>query len=236
MDLWRFVTAREIRIVEHCQAEIYAFLKTLTPKDLFNPARWKKMAAFVQINPDGDILPARSKYSAESNDWQVAVNHIYAQKKNDLISPALWFSLPDIIASVILNGRIPEIIDSFRIEPHGTLEDLKSTKLRGAIEIDPKDQDFFKVAIEERKRLSSRTDISGAEKERLNKALKVLANAASYGIYAEMIREEADDAVKVTCHGIDPEPFTCRVAHPDVPGEYCFPPFASLITLQGRRA
>lgn len=32
------------------------------------------------------------------------------------------------------------------------------------------------------------------------------------------------------CHGIDAEPFRCRVAHPDVPGEYCFPPLASLIT------
>ncbi len=45
-----------------------------------------------------------------------------------------------------------------------------------------------------------------------------------------MNRQESDDPVKVTCHGIDAEPFTCRVAHPDVPGEYCFPPLASLIT------
>jgi hypothetical protein len=57
-----------------------------------------------------------------------------------------------------------------------------------------------------------------------------LASAASYGIYAEMNREEAEEKVRVTCYGIDPEPFTPRVAHPDVPGEYCFPPFGSLIT------
>jgi hypothetical protein len=84
--------------------------------------------------------------------------------------------------------------------------------------------------IEERKRLSSRTDLSATEKRRLDKALKVLANATSYGIYAEMNRQESDHETKVTCHGIDAEPFTCRVAHPDVPGEYCFPPLASLIT------
>src|ERR1039458_1494697 len=29
---------------------------------------------------------------------------------------------------------------------------------------------------------------------------------------------------------IDEEQYLCRVAHPDVPGEYCFPPLASLIT------
>ena len=33
-----------------------------------------------------------------------------------------------------------------------------------------------------------------------------------------------------TCHGIDPKPFTCSVEHPEVPGKYCFPPLASLIT------
>ncbi|MHB8217803.1 MAG: hypothetical protein ACYDDS_17150 [Candidatus Sulfotelmatobacter sp.] len=64
----------------------------------------------------------------------------------------------------------------------------------------------------------------------LDKALKVLANATSYGIYAEMHRQESDRKQTVTCHGIDAEPFRCRVAHPDVPGEYCFSPIASLIT------
>ena len=45
-----------------------------------------------------------------------------------------------------------------------------------------------------------------------------------------MHRQESDDKVRVTCHGIDAEPFRPDVAHPDVPGEYCFPPLASLIT------
>ena len=231
MDLWRFVRARKIRVVEHCQAEIQAFLSRLTagkPGKLFKLATWKHMTAFVKVLPNGDVLPTRGKYSRESNDWQVAVNHVYAESNDP--NKALWFTLPDIVASVILTGRIPKIIDAFRIEAHGTLKGLKSTKLRGAIKIDPRKQDFFKVVIEERKRLSSRTDLSDVEKKRLDKALKVLANAASYGIYAEMNRQESDEKIKVTCHGIEAEAFTCRVAHPDVPGEYCFPPLASLIT------
>src|SRR6185312_15638765 len=61
-------------------------------------------------------------------------------------------------------------------------------------------------------------------------ALKVLANATSYGIYVEMNVPESDEPVNVACYGVDEEPFPCKVAHPDVPGEYCFPPFASLIT------
>jgi hypothetical protein len=98
------------------------------------------------------------------------------------------------------------------------------------VEVDPRTQDFFRVVVEERKRLPKRADISELERKRLDKALKVLANAASYGIYAEMHRQESDRKRSFMCHGIDAEPYKCRVAHPDMPGQYCFPPLASLIT------
>ncbi|MFI5094970.1 MAG: hypothetical protein ACHQIK_16125 [Candidatus Acidiferrales bacterium] len=229
MNLWSFVTAKKIVVVEHCQAEIEVFLRQVTVDRLFNQDFWKGLTAFVRIIPDGDILPSRGRYSAQSNDWQVAVNHLYAGSDNP--DDALWYSLPDVVASVLLNkGRIPKIVDAFRIEPHGKLRGLKATRLRGQIDIDPRKEDFFKVVIEQRKRLPKRTDISDLEKGRLDKFLKVLANAASYGIYAEMHRLESDHKTEVVCHGIDAEPFKCRVAHPDEPGEYCFPPLASLIT------
>jgi len=228
MGLWHFVTAREIKIIEHCQTEIQAFLGRMTTDELFKSETWKHLTGFVRIIPDGDILPTRAKYSVETNDWQVAVDHLYAKSKNP--DDALWFSIPDVVVTVLQRGSIPKIVDAFRIESHGTLPGLKSTKLRGDIEINPQSHDFFKVVIEERKGLSSRTDISDIEKERLDKALKVLANAASYGIYAEMNRKETDNEANQICHGLDPTPFTCRVSHSDVPGEYCFPPLASLIT------
>ena len=228
MDLWRFVTAAEIKVVENCQAEMKTFLSQVTAASLFNPATWKQLTGFVKIIPNGDILPTRSRYSLESNDWQVAVNHPYA--KSDDPNDALWFSLADVVVSRLLTGRTPEIVDAFRIEPLGQLPNLVPTKLYGSIQIDPGTQDFFKIVVEERKRLSARPDLSEIEKKRLDKSLKVLANGASYGIYAQMNREESDHKVTVQCYGIDADPFTCRVAHPDAPGEYCFSPFASLIT------
>jgi hypothetical protein len=229
MDLWSFVTANKIAAIEHCQVEIETFLRQVTVDRLFNQDFWKRLTAFVRIIPDGDILPSRGRYSIQSNDWQVAVNHIYAGGDNP--DDALWYSLPDVVASVLLNkGKIPKIVDAFRIEVRGKLSGLNATKLRGQIDVDPGKQDFFKVVIEERKRLPQRTEISDIEKDRLDKFLKVLANAASYGIYAEMHRLESDHKTEVICHGIDAEPFKCRVAHPDEPGAYCFPPLASLIT------
>lgn len=228
MNLWRFSIAREIRVLEKQTKWVKEFLRNLTAANLFEPDTWKKLTAYVKIIPDGDILPARCKYSLETNDWQVGVNHLYAKDEDP--NNALWFSLPDVVASVLLTGRIPKIVDAFRIVPRGILGGLKPTRLRGAVRIDPRNQDFFKVVIEERKRLSGRKDIAEAEKEQLDKSLKVLANAASYGIYAEMNRQETEDKVEVLCHGIDQEPFKCRVAHAEVPGEFCFPPLASLIT------
>jgi len=228
MDLWRFVIAQEIRVVRNCRAEILDFLNTITLDRLFKPDSWKHLTAFVKVIPDGDILPVRAKYGNASNDWQVGVNYLYAGQHAS--SREMWFSLPDVVAPVILTGKIPNIVDSFRIVAVGVQPGLKPTKLYGQIEIDPTNDDFFKLAIEQRRRLSVRTDLSNQEKELLGKFLKVLANAASYGIYAEMNRQESDKPVDVTCHGIDQEPFTCRVAHPDAVGEFCFPPLASLIT------
>jgi hypothetical protein len=226
MGLWQFVTARKIT-AEHCQKEMTEFLNKVSTNYLFTQDSWKELAAFVQIIPDGDILPSRSKYSAASNDWQVAVNHIYSDAANP---SALWYSLPDVVASVILTGRVPKVIDAFRLKASGRSDGLKPTRLRGSIEVSPRQEDFFKFVIEERKRLPKLVDVSQLEKRRLDKSLKVTANATSYGIYAEMNRQESDEKISVTCHGIDPKPFTCKVLHPEVPGKYCFPPLASLIT------
>jgi hypothetical protein len=227
MNLWQFVIAREIKVVDHCHGEIIQFLEELADDHLFLPETWKRLTAFVRVIPDGDVLPTRGRYSSASNDWQVAVNHLYANAPDD----SLWFSLPDVVASVILTGKIPKIIDAFRIEPSKELlQGLKPTKLRGKIKIDPKKQDFFKAVIEERKRVASRQDLSPIEIERMDKTLKVLANSTSYGIYGQMDRRERGRKISVQCHGIDLDPYCCQVENPEEPGEFCFPPLASLIT------
>lgn len=228
LGLWKFVTAARIRYVEHCASEITAFLQQLRVEDLLVQDTWKRLTAFVKVVPQGDILPTRAKYSAESNDWQIGLNYLYASETRP--DQALWFSLPDVVASVILTGRVPKIVDAFRLEPEGLLPRLKAIRLRGKIRVDPAEEDFFRVVVEERKALSANIDLPEEEKARIDKALKVLANATSYGIYAEMNVQESEEKVRVRTYGIDRESNICFVAHPEVPGPYCFPPFASLIT------
>lgn len=233
MGLWRFVIAMRIRVVRKCAAEIAELLHDCAqhPGDWFEPTRWPQLTAFVRVVPDGDVLPMRGKFSVAGHDWQVAVNHVYA---GDAPNDAVWYALPDVVASVILTGRVPTIAEAIRLEPTGRLAGLTPTRLRGTVEVDPANQDFFKLVVEERKRLASRGDLPETERKRLDKALKVMANATSYGIYAEMHREERNRPTVVEVRGIDAEPSSRRVAHPDVPGEYCFPPLASLITAAAR--
>jgi hypothetical protein len=227
MDLWRFVIARETR-VEHCQAETEYFLRGLTPEKLFRQKTWKQLPAFVKVIPNGDLLPSRAKYSVASNDWQVAVNYLYAD--DPATSEGLWFSLPDVVASVLLTKQIPVITDAFKLIPLGKLVDLEPIRLGGEVRVNPLTQDLFRTVIEQRKSLAKRKDMSKEDVNRLDKALKVLANATSYGIFAEMNRQESEKKIKVWCHGLDWKAYPCSVIHPEQPGEFCFPPLASLIT------
>lgn len=231
MGLWRYVTAETVSVVHMESSEAVDFLRTITPEKLFTPETWTELPAFARVIPC-DILPTRAKYSRESNDYQVGLNHLFAT--SDKPEDGLWYALPDLAASVLLTGRVPQVVEAFRIVPTGQLPGLRPITLRGTVPIDPRRDDFFRKVIEERKRLANDPRLSDDERNRLDKALKVLANATSYGIFAEMIREEMAEKIPVCCYGIDPKPFTCRVANPERAGEYCFPPLASLITAAAR--
>src|SRR6266404_6567075 len=227
MDLRQFLIAREVR-VKQCKTEIEQFLRELTPEKLFCQKTWKRFPAFVKLIPNRDLLPSRGKYSAVSNDWQVVLNYLYASDHAQ--SEALWFSLPDVAASVLLTGKIPVIVDAFKLVPYRKLANLKSIRLGGEVGVNPLTQDLFRTVIEQRKSLPKRKELSKEDVDRLDKALKVLANATSYGIFAEMNRQETEKRTKVRCYGLDREPYQCSVIHPEQPGEFCFPPLASLIT------
>ena len=83
MNLWRFVIARKINIIDHCKDEITQFLQQISADPLFEPATWKQLSAFVRLVPNGEILPARGQYGSGSNDWQVGINHLHAGLPDD---------------------------------------------------------------------------------------------------------------------------------------------------------
>ncbi len=140
MGLWQFVTAREIRVIEDCREELAALLPGATPEWVLHATNWKRLAGFARIIPDGDLLPLRAKYGG--NSWQIGVNYVHAS--SDDPSDGLWYAWPDLVASVLLTGKVPRIVEAFRIAPIGKAKGLKELAFRGQVPIDPRSQDFFK--------------------------------------------------------------------------------------------
>jgi hypothetical protein len=115
LGLWRFVTATRIRLIDNCADEMSAFLRDVTAEMLRRPDTWQHLTAFVRVIPDGDLLPARCQYST-THDWQIGINYLHGSDRRE---DALWFALPDVVASVLRTGRVPKIIDAFRLVPEG---------------------------------------------------------------------------------------------------------------------
>ena len=225
---WAMLTAGEVSTVEAKQ-EVSDFLDTVSLNDCFSPETWSRLCAFVKVRPRGDTFPARVKYDHHGVSWQIGSNPLSC-------GDGVWFALPDVVAAKLLAGKTAEVLAAFRLEATGTQEGMRPTKLRGAVPVDPRTQDFFRVVIEERKRTQRDGALPETERERLDKALKVTANAGSYGIFAQMDRKEqpGGSKVPVTVWNSDGQPFTTKVAAPEEPGPYCFPPLAALITSAAR--
>jgi hypothetical protein len=225
MQLWRFYTCERIAVVD-ATGEVRTLLRSLTLDDCFDPARWKDFVGLVQLAPDGDILPVRAQYEQDGS-WQIGVNPFTSDEP-------LPYTILDTIAAVRLGGKAPRVLQAIRFVPEGTLPGLRPTVLQNVLRIDPRRQDFFQAVIEERERLPQRTDLSPLERERLDAFLKVLANATSYGIFAEMNRHEVGGSsdnkqVPVEVYGSGASPFEAMVGAPEEPGAYCFPPIAACI-------
>jgi hypothetical protein len=222
MNLWRLLTAQRIE-VEDATVETQQLLATLTLEECFDQSRWPGFAGLVQIAPDGEVLPVRANYGGPAA-WQIGVNPYTS-------SDAAWYTIPDVIASTLLTGKPPQVVRAIRFVPHGRVRGLRPTALRGQVPIDLKTTDFFRAVLEERYRVKARTELSDEEKKRLDAFLKVLANATSYGIFAEMNRQELPgrETATVSVFGGDETPFTTSVRAPEEPGSYFFSPVAACI-------
>jgi hypothetical protein len=220
MGLWEHVTAARIE-VEDATGEIRALLQRIDVEGCLDPALWRRLPALVQIKPAGDVLPVRARYG-EERSWGIGSNPLHSGEPR-------WYALSDVIASKLITGRAPEVVRALRLVPAGRQRGLKPIRLRGEVEIDPRRDDLFRVAIEQRRQLR---DKNGP----LGRFLKTFSNGTSYGIYAEMVRRELPGRQRqeVTVYGAGEQPFTVRLAAPEQPGAFSFPPMAACITAAAR--
>jgi hypothetical protein len=221
MDLHRLQIATSIQVTE-CTEDVRQLLESVTLDDCFNPDIWPQLVGFALVEPDGDVLPVRASYDGKT--WGIGVNPITS-------SEPLWYSLADCVDSKLTTGKAPKVLRAVRLVPVGIDSRLRSVRLRGSVEVDPMVKDPMMTMVEERQRVKKDTTLPKDDNDRLANVLKIVANAGAYGIYSEFNPKERRKGftVPVLVHGRR-DPFFDRVAAPEDPGKYCFPPFASCIT------
>jgi hypothetical protein len=223
MRSWDLVTARTVT-THDVTAEVRRLAESADLLDqCFRKGTWQKLLCMVEIEPDGDVLPVRAAYDPAALDYGIGVN---PYRNRD----GAWYSLADVLASVLSSGKVPIIRRAIAFRGVGRQSGLRPVKLRNTIEIDPLEGDFFRRVIELRHQVRNDETLDPTERDRLERFLKVLANATSYGILAEYTRHELSDPIGVDVYGTTDQPFSCRTKTPEDPGPFCFPPLAAAIT------
>lgn len=226
LGLWQHVIADKLHADQgpDVAADVQQLLDATTVDGCFDPALWPQLVGYAQIQPDGDVLPVRAQYDPHSPSWGIAVT--------PLTSPELWYSLPDLVASTLLTGRAPTVLQAIRLRPEGTSDGLTPLLLPGGHFVDPRTDDPFQVMTEQRQRVRADPTLTEQERQRLQLFLKITTNAGAYGIWAEYNAQDlpAGQTRRVTVYGRDLEPTRTRVAAPEEPGKFCYPPLAAVLT------
>jgi hypothetical protein len=227
MQLWRYVRAQGLKWREDA-ATVTRFLQAVTLDDLQRPSTWPELATLVQVLPGDDIFPIRAKYGS-SSQATIGANYLFSN------SP-MWFTLADCIAAKLLTGKSPKVVRAIIFEPAEEQRDLKAIKLSGNAnyEFDPKCDDLYRYLINSRNRIKNEAKRENGSKAATldieQQAIKILANATSYGIFVEFVVEELDQCETRTCYGPTGEPFSISMSKGEEPGPYFHPLIATLIT------
>lgn len=129
------------------------------------------------------------------------------------IDRPLWFTLADVIASKLLSGKAPKIIEAITFSAREPQSGLKAIRIAGNPDylVDPANDDFFKRLIDLRTtvkvRLKSATALNRDAFDSEQQALKILANSTSYGIFVEINVADLDTPEKLICYGPEGEGF-----------------------------
>lgn len=227
MGLWRFVIATGVAWRD-ATAETRYLLETVDLAQLRSQPIWARLSTLVRVLPDGDVFPVRAAY-ADEPQTTIGANHLSSDCP-------LWFTLADCIAAKLLTGKTPKIAEAIAFTPGPAQSSLRSIEVSGNADyhVDPNATDFFKRVIELRQSIKKRRD-EAPLRDRValdieQNALKIAANATSYGVYVEVNVDTRPSRKSIMVHSSTCEPFSFRTDKAEIPGTYFHPLLATLIT------
>lgn len=226
MKLWSFVIASGIK-TRNATPWTRDFLEAVTLEDMRNPDTWRKLTVLVRVQPEADAFPIRAKYDGANRS--IGLNLLTSDKP-------MWFTLADCIASKLLTGKAPKVLEAIAFRPDIPQDGLMPVSVAGnkEYEVHPLETDFLKRLIELRKSVKDRLKTAGTdEREKLQaeqQALKILANSLAYGIFVELNPNTHGRPVLQLVYGSGDESFEVSTETVEEPGKFFNPVMGTLIT------
>ena len=175
---------------------------------------------------------ARIKEKTTSADMPtIGVNYLSTDRP-------LWFTLADCIASKLLTGKAPKVVRAIRFSAKPAQSNLRPIEIAGNPEfrVNPYKNDFYQRVIELRRRVKADLKRQAPQSQEANSlamnevALKILANATSYGIFIELNVEDADNEDAIVPIFTSQGRRVVESKRREQPGRYYHPLLATLIT------
>ena len=227
MGLWSFIIARSLETNDVTE-EIRALVSKISLSSLLDRELWKDMVVLVQVQPDGDIFPVRADYKGDGRMFNVGINCITSETP-------LWYALPDVIASKILTGKAPKILQAIRFVPNWVQDNLFPSNILG-VSLDPAKDNLIQVLVEERQKIKQqlkgtpKDDPAFVQLSSREHSMKILVNAMSYGIFIELNKESDKSTFEV--YGLDH--YSTDESYYEEPGQYFHPILGVVITAGSR--
>jgi len=225
-NLWRYVIAQGVRCHDGTP-EVRRILQ-YGVEELLQKENWKTLVALVQVKPDADIFPVRAQYG-DGADGTIGANYLTSDQP-------LWSTLADCLASQLLTGKKVKVVQALIFEPLPPQAGLKAIHVAGNAEhrVDPYEDDFYRRIIEARQNIKRQRDIAhGVDRQKLDveqNALKIMANATSYGIFAEINVNDHAKKQPTRVNAATAPSWVIDHLKDERPGQYFHPLLASIIT------
>jgi hypothetical protein len=186
---------------------------------LYDPATWLRLNCLVLVDTNWAILPVRMR-EADKEPYTIAVTYLQTVEGR-------WYTLSDVLASVVLGGPAPKVRRAMRFVPKGRHR-TKSTLFRGKV-LMRSNEAFFKQIVEERQ-IAKRQSKDDPDLAGLDMGLKQMAASGAYGIYAEINVSPTDPDEALPGNVYSDICYPSQKVHDEKPGAFTNPILASLVT------
>ena len=227
MGLWKFITAQGMTWNDST-VPTRQWLQSIELANFRSQLKWRELTTLVRVKAREDIFPVRAAYG-EGDQTTIAANYL----SSDI---DLWYTLADCVVSKLLTGKSPEILEAVTFAPKEHQTGLNAINISGNADyaVDPTKDDFYKRIIELRHAAKTKRDATeGLAWEVLDteqNALKIAANATSYGVTVEINVVDKPDSIELSVLSGTDQPFDFSATKIEEPGPLFHPLLASCIT------